>query len=139
MASWMVVEDEPDLYEMLLAMTQMMGVNGQAFSTGEDAIAWVEDVDARRFQGEQPELALLDIRLPGTANGVQVGARLRRSPILGNLLIVMMTAYRMSAREEKELIVQSGADMLLYKPLPNLKTLSKLLKDNVRRRQTRRR
>lgn len=59
----MVVEDEPDIYEVLLAMFEMWGIEGVAFVDGEEAIAWIDDVDNGRFQGELPELALLDIRL----------------------------------------------------------------------------
>jgi two-component system phosphate regulon response regulator PhoB len=139
MTSWMVVEDEPDLYEMLMAMTEIVGVDGVAFTTGEDALTWIEAVDGRQIQHERPELALLDIRLPGQNSGLEVCKRLRSSPVLGDILVVLMTAYHVSPREEREMLRQSGADVLLRKPFPNLKALSKLLQDHLQRRAKRRR
>lgn len=139
MTSWMVVEDEPDLYEMLMAMTEIVGVDGVAFTTGEDAVAWIEAVDGRQIQHDRPELALLDIRLPGKHSGLDVCKRLRSSPLLGDILIVLMTAYHVSPREEREMLRQADADVLLRKPFPNLKALSKLLQDHLQRRARRRR
>lgn len=135
MTSWMLVEDEPDLYEMLLAMTQTMGVNGIAFSDGEEAVDWIEDVDAGAFQGELPELALLDVRLPGEISGPMVGARLNRSKTLQKMRIILITAYRLSASEEAALIKEAGADLILYKPLPAFKELETILKGKRRRRR----
>jgi CheY-like chemotaxis protein len=135
MTSWMLVEDEPDLYEMLLAMTHTMGVNGIAFPNGEEAFDWIEDVDAGMFQGELPELALLDIRLPGDIDGPMVGSRLRRSPTLGKTRVILITAFYLTPNEEAAVIKQAGADMLLYKPLPSFKELERILKGRRRRRR----
>ncbi len=137
MASWMVVEDEPDLYEMLMAMTETMGVSGVAFTNGEDAISWIDDVDANRITSDRPELALLDVRLPGDADGSLVSARLRSSPVLGDMVIVLMTAFHLSAKEERSLVRRAHADFLIYKPLPSLKSLSQLLQDGLAKRKRR--
>ncbi len=101
MGRWMIVEDEPDLYDMLLTMTDLMGVDGVAFANGEDAVAWIEDVEEKRLSADLPDLALLDMRLPGEINGEDVGARLRESPVLGEITVVLMTAYRLSPKDEK--------------------------------------
>lgn len=123
----MVVEDEPEIYELLLAMFEMWGIEGVAFVDGEEAIAWIEDVDNDRFQGELPELALLDIRLPGEINGIEVGERLRKSPILGNMALVMTTAYKLTQAEQDKAMKQSGADYWMPKPLPAFNELQKAL------------
>lgn len=136
MSTWMVVEDEPDIYEVLLAMFEMWGIDGVAFVDGEEAVAWIEDVDRGRFQGELPELALLDIRLPGSVSGPMVGERLRKSSVLGNVAIVLNTAYKMAPDEERQACQLAGADKLLYKPLPRFEKLQKLLEDVIARRRT---
>lgn len=123
MTVWMVVEDEPDLYELVLAMYGLLGVDGLAFVTGEEALDWIDDFDDGIFSDEVPEVALLDIRLPGRLSGVDVGARIRRSRYLRNIPIVMMTAYRMSYKDEQIVMRRSGADKILYKPLPNHREL----------------
>ena len=120
MTTWMLLEDEPDLYEMILAMYDILGVGGVAFGSGEDAVDWIREVDSGRYNNEVPELALLDIRMPDHISGPMVSARMRRSPMLNNTVIVMMTAYRLSVDDEAQMMVDSGADFLLYKPLPRL-------------------
>jgi CheY-like chemotaxis protein len=142
MGRWMIVEDEPDLYDMLLAMTDVMGVDGLAFANGEDAVDWIEDVDSRSLSTDLPELALLDVRLPGDIKGPDVGARLRQSRILGEITIVLMTAYRVSPKDEKAMLKEAGAEMLIYKPLPRLSEFTALMKKATtkrKRRNTRRR
>lgn len=135
MSTWMVVEDEPDIYEVLLAMFEMWGIEGVAFVDGEEAIAWIDDVDNDRFQGELPELALLDIRLPGEVNGPLVGERLRKSPVLGKVAIVLTTAFKLKAEEEAEVMRIAGADKLIYKPLPKFGELQTILEDVIAKRR----
>jgi CheY-like chemotaxis protein len=129
MATWMVVEDEPDLYEMVLSLYELMGVQGEAFTDGEEAVSWIEAVESGDIRGELPELALVDIRLPGQVDGSDVSARLRKSPILGKMAVVLMTAYRLSASEEKKVFKHSGANLLIYKPLPHLDELRPMLEN----------
>jgi CheY-like chemotaxis protein len=131
----MVVEDEPDIYEVLLAMFEMWGIEGVAFVDGEEAVSWIDDVDNGRFQGELPELALLDIRLPGKITGPMVGERLRKSPVLGHMAIVLTTAYKLTAEQEKEVIATAGADQLIYKPLPKFNELQRLLEKVIAQRR----
>jgi CheY-like chemotaxis protein len=80
----MVVEDEPDIYEVLLAMFEVWGIEGVAFVDGAEAVAWINDVDAGRVQAELPELAISGHPFAGSLRP-EVGARLRQSPILGNM------------------------------------------------------
>jgi CheY-like chemotaxis protein len=136
LSTWMVVEDEPDIYEVLLAMFEMWGIEGVAFVDGEEAAAWIEDVDKGDFPGELPELALLDIRLPGSISGPMVGERLRQSPHLSHMAIVLSTAYKLSVDEEKEVVQKAGADKLIYKPLPKFNELKQLLEDLIAQRRT---
>jgi len=135
----MVVEDEPDIYEVLLAMFGIWGIEGVAFVDGEEAISWIDDVDNKRFQGELPELALLDIRLPGDIDGPGVGARLRQSSALKNVAIVLTTAYHLTPDEEKTVIKKADADRLIYKPLPKFNELQTVLEGIIaeRREKTR--
>jgi CheY-like chemotaxis protein len=127
MTSWILVEDEIDLHEMLLAMADTFGVEGVAFVDGEEAIQWIEDAEAAQVNFEMPQLAMLDIRLPGDVSGPMIAARIRQSPLFGNIPIVMITAYKLSVEQEQEIMNYTGADLLLYKPLPNLGELHRML------------
>jgi CheY-like chemotaxis protein len=126
----MVVEDEPDIYELLLAMFEMWGIDGVAFVDGEEAIAWIEEAD-KAAPAEAPELALLDIRLPGNITGPMVGERIRKSPLLRNMAVVLITAFKLREDEKKAVIEQAGADILLSKPLPGHAELKKILETTI--------
>jgi CheY-like chemotaxis protein len=118
MSTWMVVEDEPDLYDTLLALFEIWSIDGVAFTDGMDAVKWIEDVDSGHAGTNLPELAILDIRLPGVS-GPDIGYRLRQSPRLREIAIVLTTAYSLSPQQEREVIARADADMLMYKPLPS--------------------
>jgi CheY-like chemotaxis protein len=130
MSTWMVVEDEPDLYDTLLALFEIWSIDGVAFTNGTDAIKWIDDVDNGNTETNIPELALLDIRLPGVS-GPEIGQRLRNSPVLGDAAIVLMTAYHLTPREEHEVIELAAADNLMYKPLPAPAEFRKILEDAI--------
>lgn len=134
MSTWMVVEDEPDIYELLLAMFEMWGIDGVAFVDGEEAITWIEEAD-KDAPADVPELALLDIRLPGNVTGPMVGERIRKSPLLQNMAIVLITAFKLREDEKKAVMEQAGADALLSKPLPNFAELKKTLEATVAARR----
>jgi CheY-like chemotaxis protein len=118
----MVVEDEPDIYDVLLAMFEIWGIDGVAFVNGEETVAWLDQVDRGNAVGELPELAILDIRLP-EMQGPVVAEFLRKSARLHDIAIVMITAYRLSPSAEEAVIQQAQADTLMYKPLPAMPEL----------------
>jgi CheY-like chemotaxis protein len=134
MATWMIVEDEFDFYEVVLAIYDTIGVQGLPFMTGEDAIKWIEDIDQGNVVTELPSLALIDIRLPGQVNGVEISHRLRQSPQLSQMAVIIMTAYRLSAKEERMVKEYSGCDLLLYKPFPPMHKFRRLLQEVLNRR-----
>lgn len=130
MTTWMVVEDEPDLYETLLVLFDIWGVDGVAFTTGTDAVSWIDDIDAGNIQTNIPELAILDIRLPGVS-GDEVGQRLRASLALKDIAIVLTTAYHLSSSEEKTVLKNAQTKHLVYKPFPEPGALQTLLKNAI--------
>lgn len=130
MTTWIVVEDEPDLYETLLALFEIWSIDGVAFTNGTDAVRWIEDVDAGKIETNIPELAILDIRLPGVS-GNEVARRLRNSTLLKNIAIVLITAYHLPPEEEKELLAMAQTRHLVYKPLPDPADFQHLLRTAV--------
>jgi CheY-like chemotaxis protein len=135
--TWMVVEDEPDFYELVLTIYGTLGVDGLAFTNGEDAVSWIDDVNAGQLVttiDELPQLALLDIRLPGFVSGIEVSRRLRESNVLSNIAIVLMTAYKPPSKDEKIILEQSNCDLLLYKPLPRLPDFKRMMEELVAQR-----
>jgi CheY-like chemotaxis protein len=133
MSTWMVVEDEPDLYDTLLALFEIWSIDGIAFTNGTDAIKWIDDIDNGNAETNIPELALLDIRLLPDVSGPEIGRRIRQSPVLNKIAIVLMTAYHLTPTEEQAAIDRADADNLMYKPLPAPVEFRKILEDAIRR------
>ncbi len=131
MATWMVVEDEPTIFELLMAMFEMWGIAGRAFIDGEEANAWLDDVDSGRYKGDLPELVLLDLRLPGEVQGWDVGARLRRSEKLKHVPIVVITAHTFTQERRAEIEQMMTPDLWLNKPLPKFNQLQSLLEETI--------
>ncbi|MBN1431028.1 MAG: response regulator [Anaerolineae bacterium] len=124
---WMVVEDEPSLRMMLsTAMMFIWGVEPLAFADGHNAMAWLDKVETRQSDMPLPELALLDIRMPGP-QGHEIAERLRKVPATQNMAIVMMTAYRLDPTERETVIRMAKPQAMLSKPLLNLNDLKQAL------------
>lgn len=134
MRTWMLVEDEADIYDVLLTMFEIWGVDGTAFVDGPETLDWIDAVDEGRVRGDLPELAMLDIRLP-QSSGLEIGRRIRESPVLGNIVIILITAYRLSPEEEREATAIAGADTLMYKPLPAMPELFDCFEELIARRK----
>lgn len=129
MTTWMLVEDEPDLHEMLQHMIEGIGHQVLGFTDGEEALDWINLLDSGQVNTNHPELALIDIRLPGRVGGPEVAARLRQSQTLKDMAVVLMTAYRLSAEEETRILNDAMPDMMLYKPLPAFHIFRRKLED----------
>jgi len=123
MSLWLLLEDEKDIKNMILATFEVLGATGLSFADGESALAWINEVEKGTYTGELPELALLDVRMPTQINGPEVAARLRRCPPLKDIIIVLITAYRLNPNEQQALMAYAGADFMLYKPLPTIEEL----------------
>ena len=129
MTTWMLLEDEPDLYDMLTHMIEGIGHRVQGFIDAESALAWLRSVERGEEEDELPELALIDIRLPGKIDGTEVAASLRESKSFPEIAIVLMTAYRLSPEEETAVLRKAEPDMMLYKPLPSFPVFRQKLEE----------
>lgn len=118
MMNVLLIEDEPDLYELLHVILEMWGYTVTAFADGEDALNWISQVEADSDQASNlPQLAVIDIRLPGNISGDVVVSHLRRHRAFEHIVIVLITAYRLSPKDEKRMY-ELGANEIIYKPLP---------------------
>jgi DNA-binding response OmpR family regulator len=130
MATWMIVEDDPQVYELLCEAFERWEIESLLFVDVEQALDWITLVDQGVNVGELPELVLLDLRFYGETVGHLVGQQLRRSPSLKNLPIVIMTA-QVSSPQDHELYMRTfKPDAFLRKPLPRFAELKRRL-DNL--------
>ncbi|MFP3939369.1 MAG: response regulator [Thermoanaerobaculia bacterium] len=101
----LIVEDDPDILELLQYNLQRDGFRTIVARTGEDGI--------RVASAEQPDLILLDLMLPGM-QGLEVCRLLRERPRTRATPIIMVTAKG----EESDVVLglERGADDYVIKP-----------------------
>jgi CheY-like chemotaxis protein len=101
----MVVDDEPDIVLMVRLILEMEGYDVLEAGTGEDAL----EVLAR----EDPDVLLLDIRLPGL-DGWGVLDRLKSSNRLERLPVIMVSAHSTPSTSARAM--DEGCSGYLTKP-----------------------
>jgi DNA-binding response OmpR family regulator len=101
----LVVEDEPDIRDLIVLHLAREGFRCRTASTGVEAL---QEVRAAR-----PDLVVLDLMLPGLG-GLEVCRRVRAEPGTASLPIIMLTAKV----DEVDRVVglEMGADDYIVKP-----------------------
>ncbi len=130
--TWLVVEDDYAIRDVINTMCELWDFNVVALKDGFQAMEYLRNENP----SPMPDVALIDIRMPGPW-GHEVGARIRAHPRLNNIGVILMTAYELAGSDEAQYISTSGADELLYKPLPPMDELLALVKQVIARRQAR--
>jgi len=101
----LVVEDEPDIRELVRYNLEQAGFRVAEAEDGEDAL--------RQVASELPALVILDLMLP-QGDGLEVCRALRGRPETASLPIVMLTAK--AAEVDRVLGLEFGADDYVTKP-----------------------
>lgn len=126
MKPWLVVEDELDIRTIIKFLFTTWGHTPMEFKNGYEAFEWLNQVEAGSYSGELPELALMDIRMPGHFGNV-IARRMRTIPALKSLPIVLMTAFTTTEADRQRMIEEDGVDLVIAKPLPEMDQLKTLL------------
>jgi CheY-like chemotaxis protein len=108
----LVVDDEPDIVEIV---TCLLEGEGYETLTARDGLEAVEVAEA-----EKPDLMLLDVMMP-EMNGYQVCRLLRAKPDLRDMPVVMLTAK--AQQSDQFWGLDSGATAYLTKPFDNRELL----------------
>jgi two-component system phosphate regulon response regulator PhoB len=101
----LLVEDEPEISEMLTFALNRAGFATRAAGSAEEALKMLE--------GPLPGALIIDWMLPG-ASGVELARRLRRDELFADLPMIMLTARGEEADKLKGFDV--GVDDYLTKP-----------------------
>lgn len=109
------VEDDENIRELVLYALSSSGYAGQGFPEGESFLRAVEH--------SPPDLALLDIMLPGQS-GLDILRCLREMPATARLPVIMLTAKTSEYDRVKGL--DSGADDYISKPFGVMELLSRI-------------
>jgi two-component system alkaline phosphatase synthesis response regulator PhoP len=101
----LIVEDDPDIAELVARYLDKAGFTAERAASGRDAL--------QAIAARPPDLLILDLMLP-QVDGLEICRRVRASEATASLPIIMLTARA----EESERIVglELGADDYLAKP-----------------------
>ena len=109
------VEDDTNIRELTIYALKQAGIEAEGFSDdAEFRVACAKRV---------PEAVLLDIMLPDT-DGLQILRRIRRTPGLENVPVMMLTAKDTELDTVRAL--DNGADDYLAKPFGMMELLSRI-------------
>jgi CheY-like chemotaxis protein len=129
--TWLVVEDDPIIRSILTALMTLWGVDNIVFKDGHEAYRWLDAVESGDPSARLPDIALLDIRMPG-AQGHEIGKRMRSLPATQHVPIVIMTAYQLTREEREQIMEMARPEHIIGKPLPAPDDLRALLEKTVR-------
>ena len=101
----LIVEDEPDIVELLVYNLDQAGFKTEAVFNGADALD--------RVKIESPDLVLLDLLLP-EVDGLEVCRTLKRDPETAGIPIIMLTAKGEAI--DRIVGLELGADDYITKP-----------------------
>jgi two-component system phosphate regulon response regulator PhoB len=132
--NWLIAEDEGDIRNLIMMMAQVWGHKTMLFESGEKAWEWLDQVQAGQFQGDLPEFALMDIRMPGK-RGNEISKRIRETEPIKGIPIVLMTAFVMGEDEMEVMRKEYGVDYVINKPLPDFDRLRVVLHDIIEKKK----
>ncbi|GAA0265985.1 response regulator transcription factor [Cryptosporangium japonicum] len=115
MARILIVEDEPDMRELMARKLESVGHEVTATRSGSEGLA--------ALRSTRPELVLLDVQLPDTS-GLTFCATVRADAELRDTLIVMISAS--AGQEEVDAGLAAGADDYVTKPFAPSKLIQRV-------------
>jgi two-component system, OmpR family, phosphate regulon response regulator PhoB len=111
----LIVEDEPDIRDLVLFHLRREGYQASSAGSGEEAL--------RQVRQAPPDLVLLDLMLP-SMGGLEVCRRLRQDATTAALPIVMLTAK--GDEVDRVLGLELGADDYVVKPFSPKELLARV-------------
>ena len=120
-----IVDDEPDIVELVSLHLEKAGFKVRGFGEGESLFGFLDE--------QQPDLIILDLMLPD-ADGIEICKKLKMNKEFSALPIIMLTAR--SDETDKVLGLELGADDYVTKPF-SPKELVARVKAVLRRKEQR--
>ncbi|MFI5960418.1 response regulator transcription factor [Cryptosporangium sp. NPDC051539] len=105
MGSILVVEDEPDMRDLMAVKLRAVGHRVRTAITGADGLASLRE--------DRPDLVLLDVQLPDTS-GLAFCRTLRSDAEIRDTLVVMISAS--ASPDDVDAGLAAGADDYVTKP-----------------------
>ena len=111
----LVIEDDPEIAELIGILLAKHGFEAQFSNDGEEGLSRAQDMS--------PDVILLDWMLPNLS-GIEICRRLRRMPETQNSSIIMITSR--DAEEDMIRGLDTGADDYIAKPFSNTELIARI-------------
>lgn len=108
----LVADDEPSLRRLVSATIE--SDQWEIVEAADGAVAW------EMLQRLKPDLALLDVQMPGR-NGIELTRAIRGEPALRDTRVILLTSRAQEA--DVKAGIEAGADLYLTKPFSPLELL----------------
>jgi len=96
MAAWLMTDDNRDFTQFMRWFLGLYDIALISFTSCAKTIAWIDDAEQGKLEGELPEAAILNYALI-YETGDEIAERLRSSPLFARLPIIMMSGYDVEA------------------------------------------
>lgn len=134
MAKWLIVMREELFPEVYTYMAEIWGDEATVLYSGEEAIDWIEGVEADTNRDNLPLGVLMNVFLDGSMRGTEVAKRLRQSQIFYDIAIVLTDTGHYPPEMKQQMMQESDADRFLYS-LPKLSEFKAFFAAIVEQRQ----
>jgi two-component system cell cycle response regulator DivK len=111
----LVIEDHEENRRIIRLLLGSAGIEMIEAVTGEEGI--------KAAERERPDLILMDIQLPGL-DGYEATRRIKGSPALRHIPIIVVTSYALSGDDVKAF--EAGCDAYVTKPFVPRELLAKV-------------
>lgn len=111
--SILIVEDTPSTADLLATMLARFGMESEIVHTAEEALRRLVD-DQGKAAGTRPNVILMDWLLPGM-DGIEATKKIRTTPAIADIPIIMLSAFASETHESKALA--RGANSFIQKPV----------------------
>jgi CheY-like chemotaxis protein len=113
--SILIVDDEPDNFDVIETLLSVQGYHLYYASNGQEALSVLDTVN--------PDLILLDVMMPGL-NGIDVCKKIKSDLQWKIVPVIMVTA--LSSKEDLALCLEAGADDFISKPVNRLELCARV-------------
>ncbi len=114
-ASILIVDDEPNNFDVIEGFLQPEAYELHYAPTGADALEFLEDFE--------PDIILLDVMMPGM-NGMEFSQHIRAHPRWSMVPIIMITA--LTSKQDLAACLAAGADDFIGKPVNRLELIARI-------------
>jgi CheY-like chemotaxis protein len=126
----MIAEDDESIRLSLASLLDLWDVEPLVFEDGNQAWEWLDQIERGDQPHLLPEVALLDIELPGKL-GHEIGQRMRTLAETREIPLLIMTAGNLSETDQKQIQEWVYPEHVIPKPFADIDELRSLIESTV--------